>query len=105
MCNFETRTISEFEHCHLLNLMPSHWHWQVADFSDDQIDKVSRLPFLSPENVQIVIELPNMEVSFHKCGYPKLDSGWFELENPTKMDDWGYPHDQTESSMAVAMEL
>ena len=23
-------------------------------------------------------------------------TGWFKLENPTKMDDWGYPHDQTD---------
>jgi len=67
MCNFETRTISEFEHCHLL---PSHWHWQVADFSDDQIDKVSRLPFLSPENVQVVIELPGRRFPSINVGIP-----------------------------------
>ena len=59
--------------------MPSHWHWQVADFSDDQIDKVSRLPFLSPENVQIVIELPGRRFPSINVGIPNwiLDgSNW-----------------------------
>ena len=29
-------------------------------------------------------------MGFHKWGYPI--AGWFVVENPIKMDDWGYPY-------------